>query len=187
MVSAGDRRASSACSSPGPQATSSNRPVEISAAAIAQSSPARATAASQLALPMSSSVSSVSVPGVTRRMMARSTSAFDPRALRASAGLSTCSAMATRNAAADQPGEIAFRRMDRDSAHRHRLAAIGAALGQRDVEAGRGGLGIVEEQLEEIAHPVEQQRVARLGLEAMILRHHRRLLGRVATGHVAKS
>ena len=46
--------------------------------------------------PASSKASSVSVPGVTRRTMARSTSAFDPRALRASAGLSICSAMATR-------------------------------------------------------------------------------------------
>ena len=79
-----------------PQAISSNRPVEMSAAAIAQSSPARPIAASQFAAEDSSRVSSVSVPGVTRRMIARSTSAFDPRALRASAGLSVCSAMATR-------------------------------------------------------------------------------------------
>ena len=50
----------------------------------------------RVALPLSSNVSSVSVPGVTSRMIARSTSAFDPRALRASAGLSVCSAMATR-------------------------------------------------------------------------------------------
>ena len=42
-------RASSAASSPGPQAISSNRPVEMSAAAMAQSSPARPIAASQLA------------------------------------------------------------------------------------------------------------------------------------------
>jgi malate dehydrogenase (oxaloacetate-decarboxylating)(NADP+) len=39
----------------------------------------------------------------------------------------------------------------------------------------RGGLGVVEEQFEEIAHPVEQQRVAGLGLEAVVLRHHRGL------------
>ena len=49
-----------------------------------------------LAAADSSKLSSVSVPGVTRRTIARSTSAFDPRALRASAGLSVCSAMATR-------------------------------------------------------------------------------------------
>ena len=96
IVSAGASRASSAASSPGPQLTSSNRPVEMSAAAIAHSSPARPIAASQLADADSSNVSSVRVPGVTSRTIARSTSALDPRALRASAGLSVCSAMATR-------------------------------------------------------------------------------------------
>ena len=63
--------------------------------------------------------------------------------------------------------------MDRHAAHRDRLAAVGAALGQRDVEAGRGGLGVVEEQFEEIAHAIEQQGVAGLVLEALVLRHHR--------------
>ena len=60
-----------------------------------------------------------------------------PRALRASAGLSVCSAMATRWPAADQPREIGFGRMDRHAAHRDRLAVVRAALGQRDVEALR--------------------------------------------------
>jgi hypothetical protein len=96
MISAGDSRASSAASSPGAQATSSNRPVEMSAAAMPHSSPDLATAASQLAEAGASKVSSVSVPGVTRRTIARSTSAFDPRAFLASVGLSICSAMATR-------------------------------------------------------------------------------------------
>ncbi len=72
-------------------------------------------------------------------------------------------------AGADQPGEIAFGGMDGNAAHRHAVAA----LGQRDVEAGGGGLGIVEEQFEEIAHPIEQQGVTGLGLEAVILLHHR--------------
>ena len=71
--------------------------------------------------------------------------------------------------------------MDRDSAHRDRLARIRAALGERDVEAGRSGLRIVEKQLEEVAHPVEQQGVAGLFLEPPILGHHR---GRsVGAGH----
>ena len=96
MVSAGASRASSDLSSPGPHSTSSNRPVEISAAAIAHSSPTFATAASQLAAAGASNASSVSVPGVTSRTIARFTKAFDPRALRASAGLSICSAIATR-------------------------------------------------------------------------------------------
>ena len=45
--------------------------------------------------------------------------------------------------------------MDRHTAHRDRLARVRAALGQRNVEARRRGLGVVEEQFEEIAHPVE--------------------------------
>ena len=63
--------------------------------------------------------------------------------------------------------------MDRHAAHRDRLAVGLAALGQSDVEACRGGLGVVEEQFEEIAHPVEQQGVAGLGLEPPVLLHHR--------------
>ena len=48
-----------------------------------------------------------------------------------------------------------------------------AARGQRDIEHLRGLPGIVEEQLEEIAHPVEQQAILRLGLEREVLGHHR--------------
>ena len=42
-----------------------------------------------------------------------------------------------------------------------------------DIERGAGDLRIVEEQLEEIAHPVEQQAILGLGLERQILGHHR--------------
>src|SRR6185369_4564712 len=63
--------------------------------------------------------------------------------------------------------------MGRDAAHRDRLAGIRAALGQGDIQAGRRDLGVVEEQFEEITHPVEQQGVAGLVLEAAILGHHR--------------
>jgi hypothetical protein len=52
--------------------------------------------------------------------------------------------------------------MDRHAAHRDRLAQVLAALGQRDAQRRGGGLGVVEEHLVEIAHPVEQQR-ARIG------------------------
>ena len=183
MVSAGAIRASSDLSSPGPHATSSKRPVEMSAAAIAYSSPARAIAASQLAAPLSSRLSSVSVPGgdeaddgaVDQRLgaacLARFGGAFDL--------LGDGDAVA----GADQPREIGFRGVDRHAAHRDRLAAVGAALGQRDVERCRRGAGVVEEQLEEVAHAVEQQGVARLGLEAVVLRHHRRGLGSFVAGH----
>jgi hypothetical protein len=84
-------------------------------------------------------------------------------------------------AALDQPREIGLGAVDRDAAHRDRFAVILAAPGERDVEAGRRHLGIVEEQLEEVAHSVEQQGVPRLGLETMILRHHRGL--GVGAGH----
>jgi hypothetical protein len=43
---------------------------------------------------------------------------------------------------------------------------------KRDVEQAGGLLGIVEEQLVEIAHPVEQQDVRMLGLDAQVLLHH---------------
>ncbi len=85
-------------------------------------------------------------------------------------------------AGADEPLEIGRRGMDGDAAHRHLAAVMLAARGQRDVEAGAGDPRIVEEQLEEVAHPVEQQAVARLGLERMILRHHR---GGGGVGHAS--
>src|SRR5690606_35298881 len=44
-----------------------------------------------------------------------------------------------------------------------------------------GDLGVVEEQLEEIAHAVEQQAIAGLALEREVLRHHRRYRG--TAGH----
>ncbi|MNT82932.1 hypothetical protein D3C72_2227330 [compost metagenome] len=49
-----------------------------------------------------------------------------------------------------------------------------AALGQHDAQSRAGDLGILEEQLVEIAHAIEEQvaRIDRLDLE--ILRHHRR-------------
>jgi hypothetical protein len=48
------------------------------------------------------------------------------------------------------------------------------ATGQRDVERRRCLLGVVEEQLEEIAHAVEQQAVWVCLLDLQVLRHHRR-------------
>ncbi len=84
---------------------------------------------------------------------------------------------------ADQPGEVALGGMDRDAAHRDRLAVACPALGQSNVERVRGGLCIVEEKFEKIAHTVKQQRIARLGLEPVVLRHHRG--GFVASGHWA--
>jgi hypothetical protein len=74
---------------------------------------------------------------------------------------------------ADQAGKVAFGRMDRHPAHRDRRAAMLAPAGEGDIENLRGLAGIVEEQLEEIAHAVEQQAIGRLVLERQVLRHHR--------------
>ena len=95
ITSAADRRASSASSALGGTEPSSSRPVEMSAAAMPHLSPTFATATSQLAERESSKASSVSVPAVTTRTIARVTTDLAPRFL-ASAGLSVCSAMATR-------------------------------------------------------------------------------------------
>jgi hypothetical protein len=73
----------------------------------------------------------------------------------------------------DQPRQIRFGRVNRHAAHRDRLARVFAAFGKRDVEAGRCGLCIIEEQFEEIAHAVEEQGVASFVLEAPVLDHHR--------------
>ncbi len=48
-----------------------------------------------------------------------------------------------------------------------------AALGQRDVEAGGGLPGVVEEQLVEITHAVKQERIRVCFLDLKELRHHR--------------
>jgi len=73
----------------------------------------------------------------------------------------------------DQAREVGFGRMGRHAAHRDRFAGILSAFRESDVEAGRGDPGIVEEQLEKIAHAVKEQGIARLFLEASILSHHR--------------
>ena len=75
---------------------------------------------------------------------------------------------------ADQAGEIALHRMDRHAGHRNVLALMLAPLGQGDAERRRRDLGVLEEQLVEVAHAEEQDgvRLARLGRQ--ILRHERR-------------
>ena len=77
-------------------------------------------------------------------------------------------------AAADQPGEVGLGRVHRDAAHRDGCALVLAAPGQRDVERGGGRLGVGEEQLVEVAHAQEQQRVGIGVLQLEPLRHGRR-------------
>ena len=92
-------RASAAPSRSGSHSSSSIRPVEISQAAIPQAPRTSQIAASTLARRGSSRASSVKVPAVTNRTMSRATSAFDPPRRFASSGVSTCSAIATRQPA----------------------------------------------------------------------------------------
>ena len=73
--------------------------------------------------------------------------------------------------------EIVVGGMDGHAAHRDVVAQVLAALGQRDAERTRRRHRVVEEQLVEIAHPVEQQAVWVRCLDLDILFHHRRRPG----------
>ncbi len=82
----------------------------------------------------------------------------------------------------DQALEIVVGGMDRHAAHRDVGAQMLAALGQGDAERARGDFGVLEEQLVEIAHAVEQETVGIGRLDLQILGDHgrggRRLLAR---------
>ena len=80
-------------------------------------------------------------------------------------------------ALADQPLQVLVGAMDRHPAHGDVLAQVLAALGEHDAERLRGGDGVVEEQLVEIAHAVEQHAVGIGGLDLQELRHRRRDAG----------
>jgi len=82
-----------------------------------------------------------------------------------------------RLAHADELGEVVLHRMHRHARHHHRLAGALAAGGERDVEQAIGAARVVEEQLVEIAHAIEHERVGMLGLDTQVLRHHRRVVG----------
>ena len=53
-------------------------------------------------------------------------------------------------------------------------AVMLAAMGQGDIERPRRGMGVVEEQLIEIAHAIEQKAIGMILLDGQILDHHRR-------------
>ena len=74
----------------------------------------------------------------------------------------------------DQPLQVFVGAVDRHAAHGDVLAQVLAALGQHDAERLRRGHRVLEEQLVEIAHAVEQQavRIGRLDLQE--LRHRGR-------------
>ena len=85
-------------------------------------------------------------------------------------------------AAPDQPRQIIFRRMHRHAAHGNRRPAMRPARGQRDIQRRRGSFGVGEEQLIEIAHAEEDQRIRVLRLGGKPLRHRRGRAGGVAVG-----
>ncbi len=79
----------------------------------------------------------------------------------------------------NQPLQVFIGRPHRHAAHRNVLALMLTALGERDPERARGDFRVLEEQLVEIPHAVEQEAVGVRGLDLEILRHHRRgALGR---------
>ena len=77
-------------------------------------------------------------------------------------------------ALADEPLEVALGAHDGDPAHGHLPPLVEAALRQRDVERLRRLARVVEEELVEIPHPVEEKVVRMGALDLEILRHHRR-------------
>ncbi|MNS54051.1 hypothetical protein D3C72_868310 [compost metagenome] len=81
-----------------------------------------------------------------------------------------------RLAQLDELDQVLVDRMERDAGHADRHAAGLSARRQRDVQQPRGLLGVVMEQLVEVAHPIEQQRVRMIRLDAEVLLHHRRVL-----------
>ncbi len=64
--------------------------------------------------------------------------------------------------------------MDGHPAHGDVLAQMLAALGEHDAERFGRGDGVLEEQLVEVAHPVEEQAVGIGGLDLKELRHRGR-------------
>jgi hypothetical protein len=79
----------------------------------------------------------------------------------------------------DQAVEVVVGALDRHAAHRDLAARMLAALGQDDAQRPGGDLGILEEQLVEVAHPVEEQAVGIGRLDLDVLRHHGRGAGRI--------
>ena len=74
----------------------------------------------------------------------------------------------------DQPVEVVVGALDRHAAHADVFALMLAAPGENDSERPACYFCVVEEQLVEIPHPIEQQAVRIGPLDLEILRHHRR-------------
>jgi hypothetical protein len=67
--------------------------------------------------------------------------------------------------------KVVIQGLHRHARHRDRLAAGRATGCQRDVQQSGRFAGVVEEQLVEIPHPIEQEHVRVLRLDAQVLGH----------------
>ena len=77
-------------------------------------------------------------------------------------------------------GEVLLDGVMRHASHLDRIARRRATLRKRQIEQARGFLGVFEEQLVEVAHPVEHERARVIGLDAQVLLHHGGVLRDVA-------
>ena len=74
----------------------------------------------------------------------------------------------------EQPGDVGVDRVVGHPAHRRLAGGSLLPRGEGDIEYRCGGRGVLEEQLEEVAHPVQQNRVRVVGLDRQVVPEHRR-------------
>ena len=77
----------------------------------------------------------------------------------------------------DEFGQIVFDRMKRHTGHGNGLACGLTAVREGDVHEARCTLGVFKEHFVKVTHPIKNQGVRKLRLDAQILLHH----GRVST------
>ena len=124
----------------------------------------------------------VVAPGVEQRVLGERAGRHQPHHVAAHHALAAAllrlrgvfELLAHRDAVAerDQAMQIFVGALDRHAAHRDVAAEMLPAFGEHDAERARGDFGIGEEQLVEVAHPVEQQAVRIGGLDLDVLLHH---------------
>ena len=85
-----------------------------------------------------------------------------------------------RQARANEAGEIGFGGVIGHAGHGNVGAGGFAAGGEGNIEQLRGALGVLVEQLVEIAHAIEEQLVGVVALDAQILAHHGAVLAQIA-------
>ena len=169
--SAGLRRSSSpaSASDPSPSRTV-KRPPARSSHASPKRSPSRNAAASSESRRSSSRASSVTVPGVTTRTTCRSTGPLDFD------GSPICSQIAT-----DSPLRTSRARYPSTLCTGTPAIGIGCPADwprevKRDIEQPRRAPGVLIEELVEVPHAVEEERVRVLRLDAQVLLHDRGVL-----------